>query len=53
MKSIVTLASLLIAAALTGCGTLDVATNGDGGFAGNQQPDIMQQLAADSQGASD
>jgi hypothetical protein len=49
MKAFITIALLSLAAATTGCASFDVltSTNGNGGY---EQPDIMKQLAADSQG---
>lgn len=49
MKSIQLLACAVLAAIATGCATVELSTNGNGG-AWHDANDIMQQLAKDSQG---
>ena len=49
MQALIKLATILAAASVIGCSTLDVHTgngNGNGGYGGE---DVLQQMAADSQ----
>ena len=50
MNSIKLLACLILAAAATGCATVELSAEGNGNGGSYEENDIMKQLARDSQG---